>query len=165
MRSAENRSQESALGVVVLDQAVVERFRTDQEFGGQSYGFDIAIQRFLGFKDQLAGVSVEIQRLDTSRPIPPDLDLLAAVLLRNNTNHYPTYYSSEEFEQDAAEVFGNSIRKPTAPVRQALSDRYERTDGISLGRDDTAQFVVAVEDRFQKCTRSVGLALPRRILR
>ena len=47
----------SALGVVVLDQAVVERFRTDQEFGGQSYGFDNAIQRFLGFEDQLAGVN------------------------------------------------------------------------------------------------------------
>ena len=73
VRSAEDRSQESALGVVVLDQAVVERFRTDQEFGGQSYGFDNAIQRFLGFEDQLAGVSVrDLQRLDTSRPIPPD---------------------------------------------------------------------------------------------
>jgi hypothetical protein len=128
VRSAEDRSQESALGVVVLDQAVVERFRTDQEFGDQGYGFGDAIQRFLGFEDQLAGVSLgNLQRLDTSRPISPDLDLLATVLLRNHLNHYPVYYSSAEFEQDAEEVFGSSIRGQLTPLRQALSDRYDRT--------------------------------------
>ena len=70
VRSATNRSEESALGVVVLDQAVVERFRTDQEFSGGSYGFDNATQRFLGLEDQLVGVSLrDLQRLNTSQLI------------------------------------------------------------------------------------------------
>src|SRR6185369_6908789 len=65
VRGAENRSAESALGVVVLDQAVVERFRTDQEFGAPAYGFDNAIQQFLGLADRVAGVSLrDLQRLD-----------------------------------------------------------------------------------------------------
>ena len=127
--SPDDRSQESALGVVVLDQAVVERFRTDQEFGGQSYGFDNAIQRFLGLEDQVAGISLrDLQRLNTSQPISSDMDLLAAVLLRNTINYYPSFYSSDEFEPDAAAtLFGDSIKNQLKPLKKALSDRYDRT--------------------------------------
>lgn len=128
VRSSEDRSQESALGVVVLDQAVVERFRTDQEFGGQSYGFDNAIQRFLGFDDQIAGISLrDLQRLNTSQPISSDLDLVAAVLLRNTSTYFPKSYSSDEFEADAATLFGDSIKNQLRPLKKALSDRYEHT--------------------------------------
>ena len=128
VRSAEDRSQESALGVVVLDQAVVERFRTDQEFGGQSYDHDNAIKRFLGLDEQIAGVSLrELQRLDTSQPISTDLDLLAAVLLGNSSNYFPSFYSSDEFEEDAAKLFGPSIRDQLSPLKKALGDRYTHT--------------------------------------
>jgi len=128
VRSSEDRSQESALGVVVLDQAVVERFRTDQEFGGQSYGFDNAIQQFLGFEDQIAGISLrDLQRLNTSQPISSDLDLVAAVLLRNTSNYFPKSYSSDEFEADAATLFRDSIKNQLQPLKKALSDRYEHT--------------------------------------
>ena len=128
VRSAENRSEESALGVVVLDQAVIERFRTDQEFGGGYYGFDNAIQRFLGLEYQLAGVSLrDLQHLDTSQPISSDLDLLAAVLLRDSSNYFPAFYSSDEFEQDAAKLFGDSIKDQLKPLKKALSDQYAGT--------------------------------------
>ena len=128
VRSAEDRSQESALGVVVLDQAVVERFRTDQEFGGRAFDPENAIQRFLGMEDQLAGVSMrDLQRLDTSRAVSPDLDLLAAVLLRNTTNHFPEFYSSDELELNAAAVYGESMREQLKPVKKALSDHYAAT--------------------------------------
>ncbi len=128
VRSPEGRSKESALGVVVLDQAVIERFRTDQEFGGSAYGFD-NVQRFLGFEDRVAGVSLrDIQRIDTSKPISPDMDLLAAMLLKNTTNHYPSFYSSDDFDEaDAAELFGKSIKEQLNPLKKALSDTYENT--------------------------------------
>ena len=128
VRSDESRSAESALGVVVLDQAVVERFRTDQEFGNGYYGFDNAVQRFLGLEDQIAGVSLrDLQRLNPSQPIASDLDLLASVLLRNTNHAMPSFYASDEFEQDAARLFGDSIRAQLAPVRANLSDYYART--------------------------------------
>ncbi len=128
VRSADDRSQESALGVVVLDQAVEERFRTDQEFGGSYWGMDNAIQRFFGLEDQVAGVSLrDLRRLDTSRPISSDLDLLAAVLLRNTNDYMPAFYASDEMEQDVAEVFGNSIKRQLEPLKSALFNRYDRT--------------------------------------
>jgi len=129
VRSATNRSEESALGVVVLDQAVVERFRTDQEFGGGgSDGFDNAIQRFLGLEDHLAGVSLkDLQRLNPLQPISSDLDLLAAVLLRNTSNSILEFYSSDEFEEDAAKLFGDSIKDQLGPLKKAFSDQYVRT--------------------------------------
>lgn len=126
VRSAGNRAEESALGVVVLDQAVVERFRTDREFGNKSY--DYTIQRFLGLENQVAGISLrDLQHVDTTKPIPSDLNLLAAVLLRNFNNSLPAFYSSDEFEQDAAKVFGDSIKDQLKPLRKALSDQYAQT--------------------------------------
>lgn len=144
VRSADDRSQESALGVVVLDQAVVERFRTDREFGGASYGLDNTVRRFLELEDQLAGVSLrDLQRLDTSRPVSSDLDLVAAVLLRNSSSYIPKFYSSDEFKQTATEVFGDYIKEQLNPLKTALSDRYDRTmeypsDAMEL-RDSLSQ--------------------------
>ena len=128
VRSADDRSEESALGVVVLDQAVVERFRTDQEFGGQSYGFDNAIQRFLGLEYQIAGISLKtLQSLDISQPISSDLDLVAAVLLRDSNNYFPAFYSSDELEKNAAKLFGDSIKVQLTPLKDALYNHYVRT--------------------------------------
>ena len=128
VRSGNARSEESALGVAVLDQAVLERFRTDQEFGGGEGGFENAMVRFLGLADQLAGISLrDLQHLDISRPVSPDLDLLAAVLLRNMSNHMPGFHSSDEFEEDAATVFGSSMREQLRVVKSTLNDDYVRT--------------------------------------
>ena len=128
VRSADARSEESALGVAVLDQAVLERFRTDQEFGGGEGGFENAMVGFLGLADQLAGVSLrDLQQLDTSRPISPDLDLLAAVLMRNISNHVPGFHSSDEFEEDAATVFGASMREQLKALKTSLNNDYART--------------------------------------
>jgi hypothetical protein len=55
VRAPEGSSSESALGVVVLDKAVEERFRTDQEFGHQPSTFNDAMKRFLGLDQQTAG--------------------------------------------------------------------------------------------------------------
>ena len=129
VRSGTNRSEESALGVAVLDKAVLERFRTDQEFGSSSYGFDNAIQRFIGFEDQLAGFRIrDLQRLDTSRPISSDMDLVAQVLLRDASTYSPAFYSSDDFEEDAAKLFGNSIKDQLKPLKNALADYYARTE-------------------------------------
>ena len=135
--SAHGSSEESALGLVVLDQAVIERFRTDQEFGAPSYGLDNAIERFLGFEDQLAGVSLrDLERLGPLQPISPDLDLLAAVLLRNSATYFPKFYANDEFELDAARLFGNSIKEQLKPLKKVLSEHYDST--MEYPADETA---------------------------
>ena len=65
VRSPEGRLAESALGVVVLDKAVEERFRTDQEFGSQTTNGNDAFENFLGAQNYVAGMSMrDLQRLD-----------------------------------------------------------------------------------------------------
>jgi hypothetical protein len=128
VRSGSGRAEESALGVVVFDQAVTERLRTEQEFGGNFYRPDNGIAQFLGLDDQLAGVTMrDLQRLNTAQPIAPELDLLASVLLRNSSNNMPQFHSSDEFEDDAYRVFGESLKKQLATVKGVLFDHYLRT--------------------------------------
>ncbi|HEU4435558.1 MAG TPA: MG2 domain-containing protein, partial [Pyrinomonadaceae bacterium] len=128
VQSATDVSEESALGVVVMDQAVLDRFRTDQEFGGSAYGYGNALKEFLGFADNFAGITMrDLRRLDTSRPVPPDLDTVAAVVVRNMVNYFPAFYSDDEFEDDAADVFAEELKKQLKPLKEALDVNYTRT--------------------------------------
>ena len=128
VRSAADVSEESALGVVVMDQAVLERFRTDQEFGGRANGFGDGLQQFLGLADNFAGVTMrDLQRLDTSRPVAPDLDMVAAVLVRNRVNYFPAFYADDDFEDDAADVFVDELKQQLKPLKKVLEDKYLRT--------------------------------------
>jgi hypothetical protein len=128
VRSATDVSEESALGVVVMDQAVAERFRTDREFGGRGNGFSDALENFLGVGETFAGVTMrDLQQLDSSRFVSADLDMVAAVLVRNSINYFPTFYSDDDFEDDAAAVFGEELQQQLKPLKHALEDKYLRT--------------------------------------
>jgi len=128
VRSAADVSEESALGVAVMDQAVLERFRTDQEFGGGAHGSGNALNEFLGLGENFAGITMrDLQHLDTSRPVPADLDTVAAVVVRNMVNYFPAFYSDDEFEDDAAQVFAEELKKQVKPLKDALDLNYVRT--------------------------------------
>ena len=128
VRSPEGLFAESALGVVVFDKAVEERFRTAQEFGSSSPGINASLQSFLGLDDQIAGVSLrDLQRLDMSRPISPELELLADVLLTQSGGFYPTFYRGDEYEHEPKDVFGYLVKEQLKPMREALATRYART--------------------------------------
>ena len=75
----------TALGIVAIDQAVNERNRSDSEFGGGSSFFFPWRMLFYGSHD-VAGISLaDLERLDPDKPITPDLDLAATLLL--NVDH------------------------------------------------------------------------------
>ena len=140
VRAAQGGATESALGVVVLDRAVEERFRTDEEFGRRYYRHNNSISNFLGEDEQLAGVTFrDLQRLDMSKPVSPELDLLASILLNQSRDYYPHFYGGDQYELQQAEVFGASIRVQLQPLRDALAAHYKRTaeypkDDASLRR-------------------------------
>src|SRR5262249_18376686 len=69
----EGRSVESALGVVVLDKAVEERIRTDQDFDRRYGSFNNNILGLLGYGPVDAVSSKALKQLDMSRAIPADL--------------------------------------------------------------------------------------------
>ena len=125
VRSTDGRTSESALGVVVLDKAVEERFRTAQEFGSQSQSINNAIEQFLGRGEQIAGVSLrDLQRLDTSKPISPDLELVADVMLSQSRRFFPIFHASDEYELDQGVIYRDLLREQLKPVRAALGNRY-----------------------------------------
>ncbi|HEY0727040.1 MAG TPA: MG2 domain-containing protein, partial [Pyrinomonadaceae bacterium] len=128
VRTSDGRTAESALGVVVSDKAVDERMRIDSEFGGRYQPHNDLLMQLLGIDVQLSGVSFrDLQRLDLTKPVSPDLDLLAEILLNENRQYYPTFFRGDEYETELATVFGPLINWEIRPVYEALSSRYLRT--------------------------------------
>ncbi len=124
---AEGGGAESALGVVVLDRAVEERFRTDREFGNNSYANNESVQNFLGPDTQVAGVTFrDLQRVDMSKPVSPEFDLLAEILLSQIRDYDPTFHGGDDYESDQEKVFGEPARKQVKPIRDALASHYLR---------------------------------------
>lgn len=112
----------------MFDKAVDERSRTDQEFGHRFSTFNESLQRFLGFDEQIAGVTIrDLQRIDLSKPVSPDLDLLGEVLLNESRDYYPSFFGDDQYQTDQSKVFGDSIKEGLKPLREALETRYVRT--------------------------------------
>jgi len=127
VQAPQARAPESALGVVVIDKAVDERFRTDQEFGRRYSTLNDSLQRFLGIDQQIADVTMrDLQNLDTTKFISPDLNLLAEVLLCRQSHYSPSFYGGDEYEMDLVSVFSHLVNEQMKPVHNALDARYLR---------------------------------------
>ncbi len=130
--SPDGRGIESVLGVVVIDRAVEERARTDQEFGAGS-GFYTA---FLS-DDGLAGVSrKDLDRIDLSKPQPPELDLVAEIMLNQSGRYYPDTFGSETRETNQRVLFAGTVEPQFKPVADALNKFY--TSRALYPADETA---------------------------
>lgn len=126
--TSDGRAAQSALGLVVSDKAVEERMRSDAEFGSGYRPYNSTLINFLGLDEEFAGVTFrDLQRLDMTKVVSPELDLLAEVLLNRYRNHYPVFYRGEEYQTDLPSVFGTAINAQLTPVSDALNARYVRT--------------------------------------
>lgn len=128
VHSPEGQLAESALGVVIFDKAVEERFRTAQEFGSRPSGINDAFGNFLNLNERLAGISLrDLQRLDMTKAISPELELLADVLLSQRAGFYPTFHGGNQYEYEPESIFGDLLKAQLKPMREALETRYNRT--------------------------------------
>lgn len=118
----------SALGLAVVDTAVDERFRTDNEFGKNSYGFSQSFADLFGRNDQIAGVSLrDLEHTDMSKPVPADLELVAEVLLNQSQNYHPFFFGSDSYDREAQNVFSDLTKSQLAPAKYALTTHYAKT--------------------------------------
>lgn len=124
---------ESALGVVVFDKAIEERARTDAQFGSyfsRYYGL-------LGYSKAFGGVTLkDLNDLDLSKPIAPELQLAAEIMLAGNY-YYPRIYHSRFDQTDAKYVYGDFFKKQLTPIDEILKKQFKEnfehpTDEISL---------------------------------
>ena len=127
VQAPQARAPESALGVVIIDKAVDERFRSDQEFGQRYSSLNDSLQRFLGLDEQVAGVTMrDLQRLDARKFISPDMQLLAEILLSQRNHYNPSFQGGDEYEKDLIDVFREFVNQQIKPVHAALDARYLR---------------------------------------
>lgn len=125
VRAPQGRRAESALGVIVLDKAIEERYRTTQEFGGSSTNYDYSLQQYLGLTEQLGGVSLrDLQHLENAVVIPPDLDLVAEVLLNQYRGYSPRFFGGDQYDTEQPQIFGEWFREELEPTKDALAHRY-----------------------------------------
>lgn len=118
--------EESALGVVVFDKAVEERARTDSEFGG---GYSLSGNYYgLLYGRSFGTLSrSDLDKLDMRRPVSPELELAAEILLRDENYFSPNFFGGDFDRRNAGSVFGGVIEKQLRPVREKLQARYDKT--------------------------------------
>jgi hypothetical protein len=111
----------SALGVVVVDKAVEERIRTDQEFGEGHYGFWDWSWWYP--PETVGGVSFkDLDELDLSKPLPDGMDLVAEMLLQGQSYSWVGLPEIEgnNYGDETRSLFSEKMRNELEPVRKAL---------------------------------------------
>jgi hypothetical protein len=115
---------ESALGVVVFDQAIEERARTEGDFNGT---FD-SYRGWLGYGASFGGVNVkDLNNLDLSKPISDELQLVAEVMLYDE-HYYPNIFHSRSYFIEAKSVYADYFKKQFEPLEKTLNDHYKKRD-------------------------------------
>jgi hypothetical protein len=131
VRKSTGQATESVLGVSVIDRAVDERSRTDTDFGTRS-GWWSVYDRMWGRNQSIAGITRgSLDKIDTSRPIPRDLDLVAEVLLLRGG--YLVQRNEASYARSLGGLFYVALRKQLQPVGAALQSRYSRTGEYPRG--------------------------------
>ncbi|MGD0760576.1 MAG: hypothetical protein ABR921_16875, partial [Candidatus Sulfotelmatobacter sp.] len=139
----------SALGVDVVDKAVEERIRTDQEFGEGHYGF-----WDWGWwypPESVGGVSFkDLDELDLSKPLPDGMDLVAEMILQGHNNSWVGLPEIEgnHYGYETRALFSEKMRNELDPVRTAL-----------LNEDATGWKFATNNDELSAVLRKAGLDL------
>jgi hypothetical protein len=120
--SPDGEPAKAALGLVVVDQAVEERQRTDSDFSGQGSFFNFRYD--WGDTTDIAGVrKTDLDKLDLTKPLPDGLELVAEILLQGN-RLWPKTFASDSGHEDLAKLFASEINPQIVPIRRALENRY-----------------------------------------
>jgi hypothetical protein len=123
----------SVIGAVVFDKAVEERARIDQDIRG-TFGFG----GYGGWRYQrepkLATLTrSDLDRLDTSEPVPEDLDIAADFLLNANSygrGNYSPVFGDEDDSESAGFVYNGEISRTLQPLLDALDQDRSKSNTL-----------------------------------
>lgn len=128
--SDRNGPVESVVGVTMLDQAVEERARTDSE----GRGWQSRLGGYLGYGDQIGRINLkDIVELDLSKPISPELQLAAQLLLRS-VYYNANIFRSEGFDSSARASYAVRFNTQFKQLLAALKDEFD-ADNFSYATD------------------------------
>ncbi|MCY7374636.1 MAG: carboxypeptidase regulatory-like domain-containing protein [Pyrinomonadaceae bacterium] len=125
--TADKKSAETALGVIVFDKAIEERARADAAFGGSN------VNQFGGYSQLLDG---DLNRIDVTKPIAENLQTRME-LVYSDSQFSPSFFGSREYETNLKSVFAKHFDRQFLPVEVVLKNAYAAdftppADGVSL---------------------------------
>jgi len=137
---ADSRSRSSALGVLVIDQSVRERAATDLDFGGGAgFDWDWWWDDFPSF-GSLTRESLD--RLDTSLPIPEDVQETAEVILNSGSGYWygnsHLTLSEMDLKREIRSAFEARMEKQLRSVKEAVGLIKQDTD-LAKSTDDVVR--------------------------
>jgi len=151
------RPVESALGVSIVDRAVEERARTDSEFSRNRNHFSF-FNQYAGSNETIAGVTLrDLQKLDLTQPISPELQLAAEILLRDG-GYVPKVESSEEYSRNQQQVFGELTRQHFVPLQDALDKHLQKNSEYPKNRASLDDILNIAEISFDGLRDPWGVA-------
>lgn len=132
--SPEGMGAASAVGLVVVDKAVEERERNEEEFGS-NWGFYNFLESWRS-SEAIGGVSfADLKKLDMSKPVPEGLDLVAEMLLLEVNAIPPEAFGSGD-SRDPATIFSSEISADLQSLRNALDNARSRDQEVPLSIAD-----------------------------
>lgn len=124
VKNAAGEAKESLLGITVIDKAVEERARTEQEFGKHS--FYQAYNYLSNESENIGEITLrDIRSLDLSKPIPLGLDLVAEMLLADYS-YRPEIDRTSYFKDNYNGLFNKVIESDLAPIKETLTTSYSK---------------------------------------
>lgn len=122
VRRPDGEGAESAIGVVVVDEALLERER-EAGFGEPSSIRNL--DEWVGGKWGLGGVSTrEIESLDESGPFSEELDLVAEILYRGVVAANEGLVTERHWT-NVSSLFASTVQRDLAPLKPGLDDLYQ----------------------------------------
>jgi len=131
----EGQQLRAAVGLVVVDRAVEERERSDQDLRGNPgfYGY-----RGKSDREELQGIRVtDLDKLDLSKRLPDGLELVAEILLQPTYEEQQTFFSIDSPRGNTSELFRNEINPQMNSVRAALTHYYAQNAAYPKTELDT----------------------------
>jgi hypothetical protein len=111
----------SALGAVIVDKAVEERIRTDQEFGSGHFGF--WDWQWWYPSGAIGEITLKnLYELDMSEPLPEGMDMVAELLLFSGDQYLRTEIEGYNYHPETCALFSRKMKSQLEPVRKALLD-------------------------------------------
>jgi hypothetical protein len=136
VRTATGSTIQSVIGAVILDKAVEERARIDEDLR-DPFGFGAYGGWWYQGEAKLANLTrADLDRVDASEPVPEELDIAADFLLNAYSDGWGSYspvFGDEYGSESPGDVYKDEIQKTLQPLLTALDK--ERSESGTLPRN------------------------------
>jgi hypothetical protein len=136
----------SVIGAVIFDRAVEERARIDQDLR-DPFGFGAQTGWWYSGNAQLASLTrADLDRVDTSLPIPEDLDTAADYLLNaggGGGSAYPNVFGDEYGSESPQSVYREQINRTLKPLVDALDEECRSSSMLPRDRKQLEALLTA----------------------